>query len=128
MARGVPPETFAQVGRDKVTDTNLESTLGFLADRTEMNTSIAAETKRRQLRQRIAESGLIVAPGVFDMISARIADRMGFDVLYMTGYGAVASYLGLPDAGLASYTDMVNRASAFAQGMNTPLIADADTG
>jgi len=93
-----------------------------------MNPVIAAEAKRGKLRQRFSEPGLIVAPGVFDMISARIADRMGFDVLYMTGYGAVASYLGLPDAGLASYTDMVNRASAFAQGTNTPLIADADTG
>ena len=93
-----------------------------------MNPSIAAEAKRKQLRQKISAPGLIVAPGVFDMISARIADRMGFDVLYMTGYGAVASYLGLPDAGLASYTDMANRAGAFAQGTNTPLIADADTG
>ncbi|MBE0615104.1 MAG: isocitrate lyase/PEP mutase family protein [Burkholderiales bacterium] len=93
-----------------------------------MNPNIAAETKRKQLRQRLSEPGLIVAPGVFDMISARIADRMGFDALYMTGYGAVASYLGLPDAGLASYTDMANRAGAFAQGTNTPLIADADTG
>jgi 2-methylisocitrate lyase-like PEP mutase family enzyme len=46
----------------------------------------------------------------------------------MTGFGTVASYLGLPDAGLATYTDMVNRAAAFAQGCKTPLIADADTG
>ena len=41
------------------------------------------------------------------MISAKLADRMNFEALYMTGYGTVASYLGLPDAGLASYTDMV---------------------
>jgi 2-methylisocitrate lyase-like PEP mutase family enzyme len=43
------------------------------------------------------------------VISAKIADEMNFDALYMTGYGTVASYLGLPDAGLASYADMVNR-------------------
>ena len=46
----------------------------------------------------------------------------------MTGYGTVASYLGLPDAGMASYTDMVGRVEAMARGAQTPLIADADTG
>lgn len=93
-----------------------------------MRTVVDAEAKRKKLRQRLSEPGLIVAPGIFEMISARMADRMGFDTLYMTGYGTVASYLGLPDAGLASYTDMVNRAGAFAQGTQTPLIADGDTG
>ncbi len=70
----------------------------------------------------------IVAPGVFDMISAKIADRMGFHALYMTGSGTVASHLGLPDAGIATYTDMVSRAGRIASGTQTPLIADADTG
>jgi 2-methylisocitrate lyase-like PEP mutase family enzyme len=80
------------------------------------------------LAARLKQPGLISAPGVFDMISARIADGMGFDALYMTGYGVVASYLGLPDAGLATYTDMVGRARQIAAGTVTPLIADADTG
>jgi 2-methylisocitrate lyase-like PEP mutase family enzyme len=93
-----------------------------------MHTIFDAEAKRKKLRQRLSEPGLIVAPGIFEMISARIADKMGFDTLYMSGYGTVASYLGLPDAGLASYTDMVNRAGTFAQGTQTPLIADGDTG
>jgi 2-methylisocitrate lyase-like PEP mutase family enzyme len=77
---------------------------------------------------RLKQPGLISAPGVFDMISAKITDGMGFDALYMTGYGVVASYLGLPDAGLATYTDMVGRARAIASGTRTPLMADADTG
>lgn len=81
-----------------------------------------------KLSTRIKEPGLISAPGVFDMISARIADGMGFDALYMTGYGTVASHLGLPDAGLASYTEMVGRVRQIAQGTATPLIADGDTG
>jgi 2-methylisocitrate lyase-like PEP mutase family enzyme len=89
---------------------------------------VDAAEKRKRLKKRFSEPGLLVAPGVFDMISAKFADSMGFDVIYMTGYGAVASYLGLPDAGLASYTEMVNRAGTIAQGTNTPLIADADTG
>ncbi|MCZ7657835.1 MAG: isocitrate lyase/PEP mutase family protein [Xanthobacteraceae bacterium] len=85
-------------------------------------------TDRKTLSARLKEPGLISAPGVFDMISARIADAMGFDALYMTGYGTVASHLGLPDAGLASYTEMVSRVRQIAQGTATPLIADGDTG
>ncbi|MGL1834724.1 isocitrate lyase/PEP mutase family protein [Rhodocyclaceae bacterium SMB388] len=81
-----------------------------------------------RLKARLAEPGLICAPGIFDGISAKIADDMGFDALYMTGYGTVASYLGLPDAGLATYTDMVNRVATFAGNCRTPLIADGDTG
>jgi 2,3-dimethylmalate lyase len=80
------------------------------------------------LSARIKEPGLISAPGVFDMISARIADGMGFGALYMTGFGVVASHLGLPDAGLASYTEMVGRVHQIATGTNTALIADGDTG
>lgn len=80
------------------------------------------------LKSRMASGDFIVAPGVFDMISALVADRMGFDALYMTGYGTVASHLGLPDAGLATYSDMLGRAQQIAQMTTTPLIADADTG
>jgi len=79
-------------------------------------------------RDLLAPGRLLVAPGVFDMISARIADHMGFSALYMPGYGTVASSLGLPDAGMASYTEMVSRVTAIAGGTTTPLIADADTG
>ena len=88
-----------------------------------------AEPKAKASLRRILSSGkLIAAPGIYDMISMRIADRMGFECLYMTGYGTVASYLGVPDAGLASYTDMVNRVAAFCQMAKTPIICDADTG
>jgi len=82
----------------------------------------------KSLATRLKQPGLISAPGIFDMISAKIADGMGFDVLYMTGFGTVASYLGLPDAGLATYTDMVGRVRQFAEGTKTPIIADGDTG
>ena len=77
----------------------------------------------------VLEAGeFIVAPGVFEMFSAKIADRMGFKALYMTGYGIAASHLGVADAGLVSYRDMVERARTIASGTKTPLIADADTG
>lgn len=80
------------------------------------------------LKARLMQPGLIVAPGVFDMVSLRLADSFGFDALYMTGYGTVASHMGLPDAGLATYSDMVGRVTAMAGMARIPLIADADTG
>lgn len=83
---------------------------------------------KHSLRERIAQPGLITAPGVYEMVSLRLADQFGFDALYMTGFGTVASYLGLPDAGLATYTDMHNRVAAMAGMATTPLIADGDTG
>ncbi len=80
------------------------------------------------LRKEIENGGFIVAPGVFELISALIADRMGFKALYVTGYGTVASALGLPDAGLASYSQMIDRIGRIAAMTKTPIIADADTG
>ena len=80
------------------------------------------------LRQEIEKGGFITAPGVFELISALIADRMGFKALYVTGYGTVASALGLPDAGLASYSQMIDRIGRIAEMTKTPIIADADTG
>ncbi|MDB5414692.1 MAG: bcpA 3 [Rubritepida sp.] len=70
----------------------------------------------------------VVAPGIFDMISAKVADGMGFDCLYVTGFGTVASGLGVADAGIATYTEMVERVGRFARMSKTPVIADADTG
>jgi 2-methylisocitrate lyase-like PEP mutase family enzyme len=84
--------------------------------------------QRQALKQKLTGDGFVVAPGIFDMISVRVADRMGFDALYMTGFGTVASHLGEPDAGLATYTDMVDRVAAFCGSSNTPIICDGDTG
>jgi len=80
------------------------------------------------LKAAFAAKKFIVAPGIFDGISARVADAMGFDCLYMTGFGTVASHLGVPDAGIGTYTDMVGRVATFARICRTPFIADADTG
>lgn len=87
-----------------------------------------ADDGRATLVARIRAKRFTTAPGVFELISARIADEMGFDALYMTGYGTVASYLGEPDAGLATYTDMVGRVGTICAHTTTPLIADGDTG
>ena len=84
-------------------------------------------TKTR-LKKILQDGTFVLAPGVFDMFSARIADRTGFLALYMTGYGVSGSYLGVADAGLVTYRDMVDRARTIVGGTKTPLIADADTG
>lgn len=85
-------------------------------------------SKGASLRAMIAAKEFVLAPGVFDGISVRLAETMPFRALYMTGYGVTASHLGLPDAGLATYTDMVGRARTIAGLTSKPLIADADTG
>ncbi len=81
-----------------------------------------------RLKAALEARRLVVAPGIFDMISARVADGMGFPALYATGFGTVASHLGIADAGVATYTDMVARMGCFARSCHTPVIADADTG
>jgi 2-methylisocitrate lyase-like PEP mutase family enzyme len=83
---------------------------------------------RTRLKDVLKGGTFVIAPGVFDMFSARVADRIGFAALYMTGYGVSGSYLGVADAGLVTYRDMVERARTIAEGVSMPLIADADTG
>jgi 2-methylisocitrate lyase-like PEP mutase family enzyme len=93
-----------------------------------MNTRLKIDQLREQFKKRLAKPEIIIAPGVHDMVSLRLADSFGFEALYMTGYGTVASSLGLPDAGLASYTQMLEKVQMMAAMAKTPLIADGDTG
>ena len=80
------------------------------------------------LKRSLENKEFILAPGVFELISALIADRMGFSALYVTGYGTEASYMGIPDAGIATYRDMLERIAQICKRTSTPVIADADTG
>ena len=75
---------------------------------------------RQRCGKKSRSGGFITAPGVFELISALIADRMGFKALYVTGYGTVASALGLPDAGLASYSQMIDRIGRIVEMTKTP--------
>jgi 2-methylisocitrate lyase-like PEP mutase family enzyme len=81
-----------------------------------------------KLRQKLSRKEFFFAPGVFDMISAMLAERIGFDAVYASGYWLTASYLGLPDAGIATFTDMLDRVSKVVEKTSVPVIADADTG
>jgi len=79
-------------------------------------------------RQKLATGKFFVVPGVQDMISAVIADKVGFDLVYGTGYWLTASAWGLPDAGIATYTEMKNRMETLVRTSKAAVIADADTG
>ncbi|MFC5063334.1 isocitrate lyase/PEP mutase family protein [Actinomycetospora atypica] len=81
-----------------------------------------------ELRRLLTEPGMLRAPGVFDGISAHLARRAGFRAAYLTGAGAVASGHGLPDIGLATATEMADRAALVVEASGLPVIADADTG
>jgi len=82
-----------------------------------------------RLRELLVQRDLLVAPGAYDALSARLIAQAGFPAVYMTGFGTAASVLGQPDVGLLTMSEMVSRAAALAAVVgNRPLIADADTG
>ncbi|MEO8973659.1 MAG: isocitrate lyase/PEP mutase family protein, partial [Ktedonobacteraceae bacterium] len=82
-----------------------------------------------RLRELLAGPDMIVAPGAYDALSARLIAQAGFPAVYMTGFGTTASVLGQPDVGLLTMSEMVGRAAALAAVTgDIPLIADADTG
>lgn len=84
---------------------------------------------RQRLRDLLAKRELIIAPGVFDGISAQLTRRTGHLAAYMTGAGVAASGYGLPDIGLVTQTEMTERARIITAALeDVPLIADADTG
>ncbi len=84
-------------------------------------------TPARRLRERLRSTQLLVAPGVFDGLSARIAAAAGFEALYASG-GAIARSAGVPDLGLLDFTEMLARVREIADATDLPVIADADTG
>jgi carboxyvinyl-carboxyphosphonate phosphorylmutase len=84
--------------------------------------------KTAQLRQLLQAGKLLVAPGAYDALSAKIIEQSGFDAVYMTGYGTSASVLGEPDVGLLTLSEMVKRAGDIANAVQVPVIADGDTG
>ncbi|MGH9103297.1 MAG: isocitrate lyase/PEP mutase family protein [Acidimicrobiales bacterium] len=76
----------------------------------------------------MAGPDVVVAPGAYDALSARMVEAAGFTAVYMTGFGTSASLLGRPDVGLTDMGEMVGNARRMAAAISVPLIADADTG
>ena len=85
-------------------------------------------TKRRRLRELLAAPGPVVAVGVYDGVSARVAERCGASALMVTGAGVAASVLGVPDGGLMTMTEVLTQTRHIARSVDIPVIADCDTG
>ena len=81
-----------------------------------------------KLRQMLREPGVIVAPGAYDCLTAKIIQREGFPAVYVTGAGTSMSRLGYPDLALATLTEMVANAADIAATVEVPVIGDGDTG
>ena len=80
------------------------------------------------LRELIAQPGIIVAPGAYDCLTAKIIQQSGFPAVYMTGAGTSVARYGFPDLALASMTEMISNAADITASVKIPVIADADTG
>lgn len=80
------------------------------------------------LRKKLSEPGILLSPGVYDCLSAKIAERTGFKLILTSGFGISGSVLGYPDYGLLTATEMLNAAGNICKSVDIPLIADIDTG
>lgn len=86
------------------------------------------QSKGKGLRVLLERPGLIIAPGVYDALSARICEMAGFEAVSHSGYGTAASTLGRPDIGLLDMTEMARQVGAVAGAVAIPVLGDADTG
>jgi len=83
---------------------------------------------REFLRRRLQEKPILVVPAAYDMVSAKLIEETGFEAVYLSGYGQTASHLGMPDAGLMSFPEVLERVRHMVNAVKIPVIADADTG
>lgn len=81
-----------------------------------------------ELRKILDRSGILVLPGVYDCLSAKLAEQLGFEIVFTSGFGISASTLGRPDYGFLTATEMLYSVGRIAQSINIPLVADIDTG
>lgn len=86
------------------------------------------EGKSQTLRALLKSRKLLIAPGVFDCLTARLAEKVGAQALYMTGSGVSITRLGAPDVALLSFAEILDQSKRISDVTSLPLIADADTG
>ena len=84
--------------------------------------------KSTRLRELLKSGETLIVPGCYNAMSAKILEKVGFSAVYMTGYGTSLSLLGMPDAGLATMSEMHANARYIANAVEVPLIADSDNG
>ena len=76
----------------------------------------------------LAASGPTAFPGIYDTLSAKIAERVGFPLAFVSGYSVAATSIGEPDVGLLTQTEMIERARRICGSVSIPILVDADTG
>jgi len=86
------------------------------------------KTAAERLRQLLSEPGIIVMPGCFDAMSAKLVERAGFRATFMSGFAVSSARIGMPDAGLISYSEMVDQGRNICSAVSIPVIGDGDTG
>ena len=85
--------------------------------------------KKKLLKEKISQRNeIIVLPGVFDALSAKVAENAGFEAMFQTGYGSAASLLGMPDFGFLNAGENIENARRIIRSVNLPVIIDVDTG
>ncbi len=82
----------------------------------------------KNLRKMLKSKKPLVIPGVYDAISAKIAEKVGFDVMFQTGYGTSATMFGMPDYGFIGATETIDNARRICRAVSVPVIVDSDTG
>jgi 2-methylisocitrate lyase-like PEP mutase family enzyme len=87
-----------------------------------------SESTSRWLRRRVTNGPLLTVPGAANALSARVIEDSGFEAVYVTGAGIANTFLGVPDIGLVSLTELCAHVAAMRQAVRLPLIVDADTG
>ncbi|PSO48934.1 MAG: carboxyvinyl-carboxyphosphonate phosphorylmutase [Actinobacteria bacterium QS_8_72_14] len=85
-------------------------------------------SKAATIRRLLAGGATIHMPGVYDALSARLAEQAGFEVLFVSGYAVSAAHLGLPDYGYVTQTEIADAAQMACGASHQPVIVDADTG
>ena len=85
-------------------------------------------TWRKSLRERLKRPPLLLAPGVYDALTALLAEQAGFEAVYLSGAGIAYSRLGRPDIGLVTATEVADTLANIAARVSVPVIVDADTG
>src|ERR671931_1500727 len=84
-------------------------------------------TGAQRIREAMAERAVLM-PGVYDALTARIAARIGFEIVFISGYSVSASRLGEPDFGFLTQSEMAEAARSVTRVSEAPVIVDADTG
>ena len=93
-----------------------------------MFSKIKSKDKASKLKEHIDSEGIIVMPGCFDSLSAKLIEREGLQVGFMSGFSVSSTRLGMPDTGLISFSEMVDQVRNICNSTSIPIIFDGDTG